>query len=500
MLKQFCPCLRNDLIITVKINSQNKTKIYSIQKPDSSENFEFGEEEFFLCQSLDGRSTSDEIIDNFKEEFNVSISADDFENFITQIKQFGLLDNFLSQEERQLANNHHLAEQDDEDDDDFISQSQNNYVPRWSILKNPEPIFESIVSILKPLLILYKLVLWGLLVQKSLQNGQQLGSFLTFFLISLLLINLVTKVGRGIFATYYGASVKELGMLIRWGFVPRFYTKIIGINRLNKKQQLLIYSSPLFFRGTLFILGTFLWYFNLGQGNLLSSIAILLAIIGLASLISGALPLRPASPGARILALSMNKSANYPRQLMKSSLISLFNSKNNPKRISKKEILIICLGLIITIILCFIVLKISLRFAWGLSLSFPAIFGQGTFYIILSLLLLLGFNYIRKIFIHASDSAPSLLKRETLSNNFDSSYDVDFSLQKKNNGRNLMIILLILIILMIPIPYSIGGDCQLLPPKQQEIQAPVSGKIERIFYDFNRTNQRTRSRKRAISS
>ncbi|GEM_PF-1602260 len=508
MSKKFRSCLRKDLLIKVEQNQDNLKKIYYLQEPNSKETFEFGEEEFFLCQSLDGESTVENIIANFELNFGVAISEDNFNLFLQQITEYGLLETPQISTEIQV-NAQELPQEDegDDDEDDFVGGSKKDDVPRWSILKNPDPLFTKIVSFLKPLLILYKLLLWSLiplcaicfklwlneqqLVEESLQIGKQLGSFLTFFLLSLLLINFVTKFGRGLIATYYGGKVSDFGMLIRWGFVPRFYAKLLDINKLSKKQQLFIYGSPLCFRSLLFIIGTFTWYFNLGKGNILSSCGILFAIIGLASLIQGSLPLRPASPGARILSLLMNKSANYPRQLMRRSLGTLF-SKQSKKSLSKKEWLIVIFGLIITIILCFIVVKISLRFASGLSRSFPDIFGRGTFYIILVVLLLLGFNYIRKVFFNISRSKLNnnkkkennpILNEESLEiKDFNNEKNINNFSVKTKRVRLIFFLLLIFSLLMIPMPYSIGGDCQILPPKQQEIQTPISGKIDQVFY------------------
>lgn len=511
MLNQICPSLRTDLIVSIKEDSENNTNIYSIQIPDSAATFQFGEEEFFLCQCLNGKFTIEQIINNFKQKFGVAIGEQDFNSFLTEINQFGLLSNYSFTDKNQVNKGSFIN--DNEDEDDLFNDSNNNAIPHWSIISNAEPFFANIVTILRPLLVIYPLSLWALipvfiialtlwfqqrlLIAESLNFGHKIGSFLVMFGLSLLLINLVTKVGRGIIANHYGAKVNDFGMLIRWGFVPRFYLKIKNINNLNKQRQLLVYSSPLYFRSFLFILGTFLWYFNLGNGNSLSAWGLLFAIMGLASFIQTAMPLRPASSGARIIAILMNKSANYPRQLFKRSLSNLFH-KNQSKPLTFKEFLIVLSGLIVTILLCLIVINISMRFALGLTRSFPNIFGRGTYHIILFILLFLGFNYLKNVFASAKKSnRRNNRKQQNLDNNEEVDEEIlklsrelgddDFLVEspppppRKKYGKYLWI-LLFLIISLIPIPYSVGGDCQLLPPKQQEIQAPISGKFIEIFY------------------
>lgn len=491
MVKQKLPCLRQDLLITTAQNPDNLATVYTVTKPNSGESFQFGEEEFFLCKSLDGKSTTEEIIANFQVRFGIAISDNNFADFLREIKKLDLLEISKSKKRKKREND------DDDDDDDFGNQSQTDKMAHWSILKNPEPIFTSIVITLKPLYLIFKLISWGsiplflisltlwineqLMIQESLNISQQLGSFITSFLWTLLSVNFVTKVGRSLVATYYGAKVKDFGLRLRWGFMPQFYAKVSGINRMNRNQQLFIYASPLLFRNLLFIIATFIWYFNVGKGNILSAWGILFAAIGLVSLIVGALPLTPLSPGTRIVSILFNKSPNYSRKLMGDSLSFLFNLQQRQESLSIKEILIVITGLAIVIGLSFIVVKIAIRFALGLTESFPNIFGRGTFYLILFGFLILGFNFLKMVL--SKTNKPSKINSNPLES---------LSVENENNDQQLsslnkkifrgFLLLLCLVILAIPIPYSIGGTCQLLPPKQQKIQSTIAGKIDQVFY------------------
>jgi hypothetical protein len=84
-------CLREDLIVTWTTDRQTSTKRYSIKDPVSQETFEFGEEEYFLCQSMDGIASVPEILAAFQERFQISISEADYQEFARQIASFGLL-------------------------------------------------------------------------------------------------------------------------------------------------------------------------------------------------------------------------------------------------------------------------------------------------------------------------------------------------------------------------------------------------------------------------
>jgi hypothetical protein len=84
------PSLRNDLdVIPV---ATGDAKVYHIKDPVSGELFEFSEEEYFLLNCLDGRTTDDEIIECFREKFDVNVSEKELRKFITNLQEWGLLD------------------------------------------------------------------------------------------------------------------------------------------------------------------------------------------------------------------------------------------------------------------------------------------------------------------------------------------------------------------------------------------------------------------------
>lgn len=87
-------CFRKNLIVTHTTNEETLAKCYLIKEPVSGETFEFGEEEYFLCKSMDGTSTSSQILANFKGHFGLSLTEDNFNEFSEQIAGFGLLESF----------------------------------------------------------------------------------------------------------------------------------------------------------------------------------------------------------------------------------------------------------------------------------------------------------------------------------------------------------------------------------------------------------------------
>ena len=85
-------CFRQDLIVTHTTN--NSTKQYLVKNPTNDCSFEFGEEEYFLCQSINGTSTTSQIVAAFQRRFNLALTEADFQDFLAQIQDYGLLETY----------------------------------------------------------------------------------------------------------------------------------------------------------------------------------------------------------------------------------------------------------------------------------------------------------------------------------------------------------------------------------------------------------------------
>ncbi len=86
---------RQDLIVTQSSNKKNQAKVYLIKDPKNGQTFEFGEEEYFLCQSLDGNTPPQQVLVNFRKRFGFSLSREDFNGFCDQLVGSGLLETVM---------------------------------------------------------------------------------------------------------------------------------------------------------------------------------------------------------------------------------------------------------------------------------------------------------------------------------------------------------------------------------------------------------------------
>ncbi len=87
---------RKDLLITETTDPETTDKSFWVKNPDTGEAFEFGEEEFFLCQAMDGTSTPEQILAAFNSRFDLVLTTKDFEDFAQQIGESGLLESFVA--------------------------------------------------------------------------------------------------------------------------------------------------------------------------------------------------------------------------------------------------------------------------------------------------------------------------------------------------------------------------------------------------------------------
>ena len=82
-------CFRRDFIVTCNI--KNSVKQYTVKNHTNDSFFEFGEEKYFLCQSINGTSTPSQIVADFKSRFDLTLTEADLQNFLAQIENYGLL-------------------------------------------------------------------------------------------------------------------------------------------------------------------------------------------------------------------------------------------------------------------------------------------------------------------------------------------------------------------------------------------------------------------------
>jgi multidrug resistance efflux pump len=508
-------CFRKKLIVTSITNKDSKTKSYLIKDPDTGETFEFGEEEYFLCKSIDGVTTPSQIIENFKNRFGLSLSEEDFHQFAEQIAECGLLESskkeasspssvsFSTPQDSTYQTSADLTSAEDKlldfrpPERTKPKRKEKKYL--WS-LPNPGSKFAFLASILKPFSSIFKLLFLGLLIGlplalftflnnqtefwQALASSVKPLSYLTTYIFHIAFANLTAKLAQGIMLAYYGGTVEKFGLIVSVRLFPRFFVDRKAIWRLERKQQLWTLGIPLLVRLVLFVLGVLVWFWSRGAGNQFGTWALLLAHAAFIDFLLNGFPLWPVD--GYMLFVSYFR---LPRNFINRAYLVLemvIKRRPLPQSLTLKEKLVLLVyGPAALLFWFFMMILIGRGTAAGLSETLPGIFGRATTALLTAAFLVVTLRkpikfLFTKIGQKSTIAPPPPVDRAAPRRKLISSNKVGKSWIKK--GFQLLLLAGLAVLLSLPYPYRSGGPIQLLPPTQQSIQAQVEGKITKVFF------------------
>lgn len=497
MNKKLSYCFRQDIVFSPTQNESDRGKSYLVTDPISGETFEFGEEEFFLCQSLDGTATPDLILAKFNARFGQSLTEEYLQSFIAQIDELGLLESCEYQPENNLlaAENdsieRELAEVTQEETD--IVTKTNNSDLQWCFF-NPGSSFNFLALNLKYFRSFFVFLCWSLIpgvpialysyfnnqfiIWQDISLLKEPTSYLSSFLFNLLLLNLSSRIVQGTVCAFYGLKIKEFGLRLRLGVLPLFYIDKSEVKDLDRAKKLWIYGTPLLLRLLLFVFGIFIWHLVRGTGNELGIFAISLAQAGLFSCLIIGSPFLPAD-GYRWWVTYLNLPASSLRQALQIGIMTLTNQPLPTSISTKKKFIFLIYGFVLFFIWGLLLFKLSSSTLVGIAESFPDVLGRGTFFILWGLFFLMLLRWLgSKLFKgekrKAIETKKNLLVEDLADNN------------KKSNLQKclkLFFLFVLGIIMVLPVPYNPGGQIELLSSQKQKIQAPITGKIVRVLHN-----------------
>ena len=74
------------------------------------------------------------------------------------------------------------------------------------------------------------------------------ASSLTMSLAALVLANGLSRLAQGVVILAKGGKVREFGLMVQFGFVPRFFIDRSSIKKFDRSGQLWCYATPLLLR------------------------------------------------------------------------------------------------------------------------------------------------------------------------------------------------------------------------------------------------------------
>jgi multidrug resistance efflux pump len=525
---------RKDLIVTLIETEESVSKRYLIKDPVSKETFEFGEEEYFLCISMDGDSTISQISTAFENRFGLAISEKDLNQFSAQISEFGLLEPYQVQAPgsvpASLSNSQTLLLQNPQvktrEEDRGVQVENQTQLPEKKKNKqlilacpNPNGLFSLLVRVLKPYKPLFLILMWLLIPGFILTVLTLINNFsiyereqhlyvkstpwIFYHLTNITSVNLSSKLAQGIVCTYYGEAIKEFGIQLRLGIVPRGYINKNQIWKLKREEQLWCFGTPILVRMSFFVLGILTWYCTRTNLNGLPAWALSLGYMGLTDFIFDSSPLWP-SDGYKWLMAYFRLS---PKLIMQNRLIwqMMLTFRPLPRHLTffeKFKLKALAAGMVIA--WGFLAFLIARHAGFGILESIsPGIFSPGAAVVIIAVPFGLALHWWITMQMKTGTSkkyksktvAPSRLNQSPNQPEV-ADWSVEnipiprkrlqsFGKKTKSWAKNLVRILLIVgfgILLFWPYPYRPGGSVQLLPPTQQQIQAQVDGKITQVFF------------------
>lgn len=119
------------------------------------------------------------------------------------------------------------------------------------------------------------------------------GSFslLGLVLVSLLTVNLVTRLAVGMAVLRHGGAVRSFGLRFVLFLIPRFAIDESGVMRLEREGKLAVYAATLRARLLLFVAATVIWAVTRQSPTMVSEIALVVEQIAIVTFLFSAFPL-----------------------------------------------------------------------------------------------------------------------------------------------------------------------------------------------------------------
>ena len=531
--------LRKDLVVTEKYENGNKT--YFVSDPLNDESYEFGEQEWFLLQCLDGASNPDEIIEKLSARYKIILSQEQFDDFISMVKKWGIVvgkngniqidkTNTLANESNSSTGNEDIIDTSYEDITGIINADKPFRYKRpghikseqsvktevnW-VLFNPNRLLSGLSWLLLPsrwvrYLIPVLLIIACAIIFNNLQifvydflRFRTPLSIIQILVFSMFTANIISQLGRGVVARGLDVNVDKFGIKLVLGVLPRFAVDTSSLEHLPRGQKLEYYSSPLLIRLALFSLSTLLWFMSRSTGTLLPTISLMLLVVAIVSFFLSANPLYN-SDGYKVLTTLLEMP-----NLRRKANLALFGSKNSPladRFIHEDNVFALRSYALSSIIFLVILLGAILV----LAARWFEINYQGTGVVIyLSLTIYLLLRLYRQFIAKRTEMkekrsrfearmparSDSEMSADNVQRTGRSSRVSDKSGRRARSGEKTgwwrrqwrehklraVFLLLFSIVIFLPYPYEAGGVLVVLPNKQHEIYAETPGVIKDVMH------------------
>jgi multidrug resistance efflux pump len=286
-------------------------EVYFVKTP-GKEVLQFGDKEYFLWRTLDGKNSFEDIQTKFRDRFGSSLTQEQLESFIEQLGDCGMIEPTGTETvlTTPLPNPRvHLVE-----DDLPIERTGVRLVFR---LFNPTLTLRILDWICGPLRFFSWLLLplvVAVAVTLPLQATAVVPAFarfgaaqITLLVLAALLATAITPpLVQAVVASFLGCSTPSCGISLRNRFVPVLAFDDSSWETMASRHVLTVIAAPCVASVALFAVGAGAWVFVPGLDPMLSAIALAIGLFGLLSFVVSTAPFLPGQ-GQRWLATVFGK-------------------------------------------------------------------------------------------------------------------------------------------------------------------------------------------------
>ncbi|ORE92944.1 hypothetical protein ATO13_14220 [Stappia sp. 22II-S9-Z10] len=298
---------------------------------------------------------------------------------------------------------------------------------------------------------------------------------------ALLIVNLASRLAQASVVRAFGGDVRQFGLTLLFGFIPRFYVDQSAIARLSRRGQLWSHAAPSLARLYLFALGTIFWAIYRASGSFFPDLMLLVGQIGLAAFVVSAYPLVPGD-GYRFLATFFRQ----PKLLQKSYVATRawLASKPLPPMIDRAEVP----GLIlygVAVLLSTITIAVV---AWSVaavaligSLDGP---GAVIFLTLFACFVMWAFALRASVAARSRGGLDPAMMRELLESRFgagDQPNEKPASLASRGRVLWVVVAAALLIVAFLPYQYEASGSFEILPTGRSNATARTEGEVLEVY-------------------
>lgn len=443
------PVLRKSLELIPRVESGEGFR-YIIKDHFSGKVYEFGEEEFFICQNLDGKKSFSFIKESFENYFGFHLKESHVEAFCRQLDCLGLLETRRARL----------------DESDTFEQTV--------LLGNFPRLINFLYFIFgwcfSRMFVLSSFFLFILGIGVSVKYGEIIfdefrllgpGLKISGILAVFLLCNFLGEIVKAIALRHYSRDAATFYLKIRYRVIPYFFVDI-GTPELilDSFVMIRVFLSSIVTPLLLFSISIILWKNTV----FVSGINIFCMIVAVASFIYFLLNINPFfERDGYLLFCVWVKIQNLSKRAaayVKSRV--LFKPVTEPLDFKEEKILKIygvmwfCFQCVYWCLILFITGFVLMNLFEGVGLCF-----------FLCLVFCRFENSIRRLFMKVP-----FWKKDIVSE----SGKIKWRLFLK-----LSILFVIIIIMFFPYPYEVGGEFRLLPIRQEGVRAKISSEINRVL-------------------